>query len=186
MLKTSRGPVREALASLSQEGLIALERHRGARVAQLTDSDLHEIYSLRSQLERLAAEWACRNGTEGDFARMHQVLADFDDMATPRSPSAVASLDVAFHDSIFRAAHHEHLYRAWRGLRSQMFLYLVHKGALRQDVVRSWKPDHRKLFAAFDARDPRAAVALIGDHIEISFRRAQAASETPNEPASRR
>src|SRR5580700_4137455 len=38
-LDVSRGPVREALSRLSQEGLVVVDRHRGASVASLSGDD---------------------------------------------------------------------------------------------------------------------------------------------------
>src|ERR1700694_4324682 len=52
--QVSRGPVREALAQLEQEGLVILRRNRGAVVARLSRTDLEEVYSLRLALERVA------------------------------------------------------------------------------------------------------------------------------------
>jgi len=54
----SRGPVREALARLEREGLVVIERHKGARIASWGRSDVEEIFSLRLVLEQLAIEWA--------------------------------------------------------------------------------------------------------------------------------
>ena len=76
---------------------------------------------------------------------MAEVLSQFDKLARPLTRSAVAGLDVAFHDAIYQAAHHERLYQAWLGLRSQIFLYLVHRGALRADFAESWLKDHEDL-----------------------------------------
>ena len=120
-LNVSRGPVREALALLAQEGLVRMEHHRGTTVAQLDLNGVHEVYSLRTVLERLAAEWACRNATVEDFERMTAVLQQFDHLSRPVTASSVARLDVAFHDAIFQAAHHERLQRAWLSLRSQIW-----------------------------------------------------------------
>ena len=38
-LGVSRGPVREALMRLEREGLVTIERHKGARVASWTATD---------------------------------------------------------------------------------------------------------------------------------------------------
>ena len=86
-----------------------MERHRGATVAQLGLDAVYEVNSLRTALERLAAEWPCRNATPADFKRMAEVLGQFDNLARPLTRSAVAGLDVAFHDAIYQAAHHERL-----------------------------------------------------------------------------
>jgi DNA-binding GntR family transcriptional regulator len=170
-LNVSRGPVREALVRLSQEGLVRMERHRGATVAELGLDGVDEIYSLRTALERLAAEWVCRNATEADFKRIAAVLEQFDQLPQPLTRSMVAGLDVAFHDAVFRAAHHERLYRAWLTLRSQMFLYLVHRGALRHDYAHSWLKDHEDFLEVLMRRKPGNAVKMVEGHIEGTYQR---------------
>ena len=44
----SRTPVREALRRLQAEGLVDVERHRGAAVRRLSADDISDIYELRS------------------------------------------------------------------------------------------------------------------------------------------
>jgi DNA-binding GntR family transcriptional regulator len=176
MLSVSRGPVREALALLTQEGLTKIERHRGTTVAPLSVGELHEIYSLRSALESLAADWVCRNATDEDFAKIGAVLDGFDALASPPTRPAVAALDMEFHDAIFLAAHHERLYRAWGGIRSQIFLYLVNRGALRVDFALTWRGDHDELLQVLRQRKRVAARKFVELHIRGSYGRALAAS----------
>lgn len=54
-LGVSRGPVREALRQLEQEGLVQYERNVGCSVAQVSGQDIYEICLLRATLEILAA-----------------------------------------------------------------------------------------------------------------------------------
>ena len=54
-LGVSRGPVREALRQLAQEGLVQYERNVGCSVAQVSSQDIYEICLLRATLEILAA-----------------------------------------------------------------------------------------------------------------------------------
>ena len=54
-LGVSRGPVREALRQLEQEGLVQYERNVGCSVAQVSGQDVYEICLLRATLEILAA-----------------------------------------------------------------------------------------------------------------------------------
>jgi DNA-binding GntR family transcriptional regulator len=175
-LNVSRGPVREALVRLSQEGLVHMERHRGATVAHLGLDEVNEIYSLRTALERLAAEWLCRNATTSDFTKMAEVLGQFDKLARPLTRSAVAGLDVAFHDAVYQAAHHDRLYQAWLALRSQIFLYLVHRGALRADFANSWLQDHQEYLEVLMRRRRAQAVRIVEGHIEGTYQRLLAAN----------
>ena len=176
-MNVSRGPVREALVLLSQEGLVILERHRGATVAHLGLDEVHEIYSLRTALESLAAEWLCRNATDEDFERMADVLQQFDKLPRPLTRPAVAGLDVAFHDAVFQAAHHQRLYQAWHSLRSQIFLYLVHRGALRHDFAQTWLRDHLEFLEVLKRRKRGQAVKIVEGHIEGTYQRVLQANQ---------
>ncbi len=164
-LDVSRGPVREALSRLSQEGLVVVDRHRGATVAALSGSEVAEIYSLRTVLEELAADWLCTRATDQDFDVMEQVLAQFDELPRPLTRQAVAALDVEFHDAIFRASHHERAGRAWQALRSQLTLYLVQQGALAGDFTAAWRNSHQKLLEVLKTRERGLAVEAIRAHI---------------------
>ena len=59
----SRGPVREALQRLVQEGLLHSEPHRGVFVPVLTDQDVHDIYLAREALESAAVRSIISSGT---------------------------------------------------------------------------------------------------------------------------
>ena len=148
-----------------------IERHRGVTVAELGFDAVDEIYSLRTALERLAAEWLCRNATEEDFKRMAAVLREFDKLPQPPTRSQVAGLDVAFHDALFQAAHHERLYQAWLALRSQIFLYLVHRGALRPDFAKTWLKDHEDFLEVLMRRQRTQVMKTVEAHIEGTYQR---------------
>lgn len=172
MLQVSRGPVRQALFRLQQEGLVVHEPHRGATVCEVSPDDVAEIYSLRTALERLAIEEACRKANETDLSQMAAVLRRFEE--TPRieiSRKLVAEIDIDFHDGIFRAAHHKRLYRAWETLRSQVMMFLLLRDALPDDYLDSWHRDHLELLDVIGARDTARATAAIEHHIGQAHRR---------------
>ena len=52
----SRGPLREALRQLIEEGLVVTVPYTGTHVAELSVEDVQEIYSLRTVLETFAFE----------------------------------------------------------------------------------------------------------------------------------
>jgi DNA-binding GntR family transcriptional regulator len=54
LLNVSRIPVRQALRTLTAEGLVKMYPHRGAVVAELSREELEEIYFLRGVLEGVA------------------------------------------------------------------------------------------------------------------------------------
>src|SRR5215217_5541117 len=49
--KTSRGPLREALQALGEQGLISFARNRGAFVRRIALEEAEELYDLRAALD---------------------------------------------------------------------------------------------------------------------------------------
>lgn len=174
-LNVSRGPIRQAIFRLEQEGLVIHETHRGATVAQVSVEDAAEIYSLRRALEALAVTSACERANEADFAPLDAILMLF--QTVPRASMTrrrVAELDIDFHDALFRAAHHGRLYRAWEALRSQIFVFLLLRDGLPNDYLLSWYRDHARLLQLIKDRDKDAAAACIEQHIGGAYERLQA------------
>jgi len=93
--EVSNGPAREALRLLAAEGLVVIQSHRGALVAELSRDDIREIYDIRMVLWGLAARRACEKDDLG-LADMVQTAAD--EMKSERiiNGSAAAYLKVAF------------------------------------------------------------------------------------------
>ena len=169
----SRGPVREALLQLEQEGLVLLRRNRGAIVARLSRDDLEEVYSLRLALERLAAARAPRHGTEADFARLDAVLHEFRGATSsqPLTEQEAADQDVRFHDAIYQAAHHERLYASWNSIRSQVYVLLLGRNVAGPDFREDTYFGHLELAYLIRSRADERAVAAIEAHLQASYTR---------------
>lgn len=181
--QVSRGPVREALLQLEQEGLVLLRRNRGAVVARLSRADLEEVYSLRLALERLAAACAARHGSEADFSALDSVLHEFrgTDSSQPLTEQQAADQDVRFHDAIYRAAHHERLYAAWNSIRSQVYVLLLGRNVAGPDFREDTYFGHLELGYLIRARDESRVVAAIENHLRASY--AHVLASYPDESA---
>jgi DNA-binding GntR family transcriptional regulator len=80
LLGISRTPLREALKVLAAEGLVELLPNRGARVRQLNEEDLAELFDVMGGLEGLAGRLACENITDAEIAeieRLHYEMYGF-------------------------------------------------------------------------------------------------------------
>jgi DNA-binding GntR family transcriptional regulator len=176
----SRGPVREALLQLEREGLVLLRRNRGAVVARLARSDLEEVYSLRLALERLAVVQAVRHGTEADFATLDDILHEFrgTDSTQPLTEQEAADQDVRFHDAIYRAAHHERLYAAWNGIRSQVYVLLLARNVAGPDFREDTYFGHLELAYLIRARNEERVLKAIESHLAASYARVLASYPT--------
>src|ERR1700753_1067080 len=75
-LGVSRTLIRAALVRLQHEGLVEHERHRGARVRLVSESEAVEILETRSVLEGLAARLAAERATAEDVGGLKGILAE--------------------------------------------------------------------------------------------------------------
>ena len=75
----SRMPIRDALRTLSAEGLVEMTPHRGARVSPLTVEEFQEIYAVRMGLEGLAARLAAEQMTPAVLDQMAGALVELED-----------------------------------------------------------------------------------------------------------
>lgn len=176
-MEVSRGPVREAFVKLEREGLVIIERYKGARVAEWYRNDIEQVFSLRSVLETLAVEWAVRNATDEDIAAIEKVLEQYQTASDEGRPEAIAEVDLAFHDAVVAAAHHEPLSRAWESLRSRILSFLMVRMALRRDYVHEWEPDHRNILDMITQKRTDEAVESIRTHVHASYSRVLDAME---------
>ncbi|WP_167132624.1 GntR family transcriptional regulator [Paramicrobacterium chengjingii] len=177
-MSVSRGPVREAFVKLEREGLVVIERYKGARVVELYRDDIDQIFSLRKAFESLAVEWACKNATPAELDKLGRILDQFGkESAEQRTPELIADVDISFHDGLVKAAHHERLTRAWEGLRAQIYSFLITRMALRKDYDDTWEPDHRALVQLIAEKRQDEAIQHIQRHVEASYGRVVDAME---------
>ena len=119
----SRGPLREALRELIEEGLLVTVPYTGTHVISLSASDIREIYSMRITLERFAFEqaWDQRDDQFGpELQRRKAVLTAAIDAGDDRA-SIQAELDL--HSLVYEVSGHRLLQRAWLSLRGRLQLY---------------------------------------------------------------
>ncbi|MCZ4498362.1 MAG: GntR family transcriptional regulator [Marmoricola sp.] len=100
-LGVSRVPVREALITLHDEGIVENIARRGAFVALLSRLDIHDNYRILGMVSGLAAERAAGNLTAADLARLRDLA---DRMESSSAPVEQERLNFEFHALINRAA----------------------------------------------------------------------------------
>jgi DNA-binding GntR family transcriptional regulator len=65
----SRTPIREAIVSLEQEGLVEIRPHRGVFVASFSPEEIVEILRIEGVMEGLAASLAAQNLSEEEIKK---------------------------------------------------------------------------------------------------------------------
>lgn len=121
--QVSRGPLREAMRQLIEEGLLVTVPYTGTHVIDLSIEDVREIYSMRVALEIFAFEqvWSRRGPSfQTELKRRHRELTVAIDRGDDTA-SIVAEL--ALHGWIYEASGHKLLQGMWNSIRGRLQLY---------------------------------------------------------------
>lgn len=119
----SRGPMREAMRQLTDEGLLVTVPYTGTHVLQLTSRDIHDIYAMRICLEVFAFEqiWDRRDQTFSEALRKrHATLLQAID-AGDDIGSIDAELDL--HGLVYETCDNSILMSSWKSIRARLQLY---------------------------------------------------------------
>ncbi len=112
----SRVPLREALKILEGEGQVTHHPNRGYFVAELSISDLHEVYRLRALLEREAVTAAVANITDRDLSKIADLAKEVRTATSTGEVLAITAANRAFHFAIFELSEMPRLVRLLRQL----------------------------------------------------------------------
>lgn len=139
-LDVSRGPVREALHRLVQEGLLFSRPNRGVFVQELTVRDVAEVYEAREVIECAAAEIITRRSAaerEQTAARLTAVIERMQHALEAEDWARLGRTDLEFHTTMVRDAGNTRLVRAYSTLATEALICLSHfpEAYPRRDLV---------------------------------------------------
>lgn len=168
-LQVSRSPVREALISLADQGMIAFERNRGVRILQATASDLEEVFTLRLLLEVPAAYRAAQELETAGHERLRVALGTLEDFVGAPTLRQQQELDAGFHRVILEAAGNRRLASFVDTLRAHQMV----RGVSTAGKSREPADIHREHIAIYErvvAGDAKGAAAAMQHHLATSAR----------------
>lgn len=177
----SRGPLREAMRQLIEEGLLVTVPYTGTHVISLSVADVREIYSMRVTLERFAFEqaWDRRDTAfRRELKRRNDVLTTHIE-AGDDNASILAELD--FHGLIYEASGHRLLQQTWLSLRGKLQLYWA--AHHRANAIRGPKRDaHDSYMSAALGEDLNMMLAEIGNHMRRGAAQTEKFLSSPTPP----
>ncbi|WP_440065791.1 GntR family transcriptional regulator [Streptosporangium sp. OZ121] len=162
----SRAPLREALRSLGQQGLVEHLPRRGARVTELTRGDVDELFGLRDVLERYAVETALPLSGVHDMTALAEALEGMASAVRLDDPFSENEAHRRFHVALVALAGHRQLLMAYEPVILKLQLYMA--ANLRREAEQRAPSEgverHRRLFEAIASGDPATALDALSRH----------------------
>jgi len=167
-LGVSRTPVREALARLESDGLVAAEG-RSFIVPVLSDADVDEIYELRGLLEPAALAQVAESADPGTLARIAEALRAAEAANAKGDAEAFIEANARFHAAWPDLVTNRRLLRAI-ALNAGHIRYLrvltLNNVAARKAALAGMK----NILAALRKRDGERARRVMHEHLGVARR----------------
>jgi DNA-binding GntR family transcriptional regulator len=180
-LGVSRGPLREAMQRLTQEGLLVSVRNRGIFVAELSDEQVRDVYVARAAVERAAAGEILRRDPADAAERLRPVLATMAQASGAGDGTsagddgdgdddAVGRADLAFHQLLVELSGSPRLVRMHSTLltETRMCLRALRRTYRRPDARVA---EHRAIVDALEAGDVAGVDRLLVEHMDDALER---------------
>jgi DNA-binding GntR family transcriptional regulator len=171
-LGISRPPLREAMRILQQEGLIVTFPRRGAVVTPLSADDVHEIYTLRFALDRLAIELGIPVRDPKLLQPLRLALAGLERAAGTGDREQLLEQNINFHTAMCGLAAHRRLTQAYSALTLQLRLCMAMNLRLREQVHGNLEENvarHRVLLELAEQGKRKELLVAIAEHGDRTF-----------------
>lgn len=168
--KISRGPIREALNALKQEGLIELIPNRGGFVNSLSLKGAMELYDVRAGLAHTAGRLLanCISDEQiNELKNMHSLMAR---LISENDVKAFYRVNEKFHNLLFLATGNTALIQMYQIIEHRLCLYLQ-KEMRNSFVLKKSNQHHLEIVEKISNGDSEGAAASFEHHILIGKQR---------------
>jgi DNA-binding GntR family transcriptional regulator len=164
----SRGPVREAIRELENEGLLMVNPYRGTFVNEISTKELRQVLiPIRLILESRACTIALPNMTEANFQVIADIVKAMDAVATAGGDGALiklVDLDVQYHHYLMSLSDQYHTMQLWKTIQPRIRVGFYRLG-LRHTDFDEITIEHQILLDALRTRDIKILLPALEHHI---------------------
>lgn len=159
--------VREAIFELERIGLVERIPNKGAVVRMLRAVEVEQIYSVRAELEALAARQIPLPVDPDFLATLLRIQDDHSRAVAENDPRSAFRANMQFHEALFGGCGNPHLVEAIRTFAQKVHGVRSVTAADPQFLVRS-RDEHLAMIEALRVGDREALVRLCHAHLQPS------------------
>lgn len=158
-----RTVVRQALRAMAHEGLVSIERNRGAFVAKPSIKDAREVFEARALLEPQTARAAAERAKAEDVKALEKHIEEEHAALASDEAGRALKLSGLFHIEVARIADHQTIETFIRQLVSRSSLVIALYWQRRTALCESHA--HHALLDAFRRNDADTAEDIMKGHL---------------------
>ena len=162
-LDVGRTPLREAIRMLQREGLVISEPNRRLRIAELSATDMEELYVMRVALEGVATRITVPTLGSDGIAELEGLMAQMDHYMRNEDHTGFRGPHHAFHARLVVAAG-ERVTSMIAQLFDHAERYRVNFGATKPEIWVQRRAEHRAIVDACAEGDAELAVHRLIEH----------------------
>jgi DNA-binding GntR family transcriptional regulator len=151
--------VREALVALEHQGLVVRKANQGCVVTSLTRTEIRQLIRIRAELETLAVELAVESAPDLEIEKLLALTASMKDAAFHKDTQQFFTLDLRFHDSLWKLSGNSFLPRLLEQTLAPLLAFLYIRNLRRNleiDLMESAEA-HVEVAKAIMSRDKDTA-----------------------------
>jgi GntR family transcriptional regulator of vanillate catabolism len=178
MLGISRTPLRAALTTLAQTGLVSYESNRGFAVREFFFEEVAGAFAVRAELEAMACRLAANHMTDETNNKLARLVAQGDSLLAsgsllPDNLGEYRTMNVEFHTTVMQLSGNPWI---------TTFIQSLHNVPAASDRVIMWRDfdvirrshdDHHRIAHALSLRQGERAAALMREHITFALEHLQ-------------
>lgn len=166
----SRGPVREAVRLLEDQGLLEYKKNIGCVVKVLSKKELNEIHLIMSSLEKLALNLTSGQLKDERIEKIEKLvekLKGYEDLAEIEE---IIETDYEIHKQIVLNTENDKLFQLWDSMKSNYYaLYFTVLNKNYNILNRIYKK-HLRLLNVLKEKDLEKSIEEITEHYESPYR----------------
>lgn len=157
----SRGPIRDVLLQLAQEGLVISKNNVGSFVNSQLSPELQSLMiDIRRRIEEHAMKMLKNKLEESDFDYLENVLERLKDSFSAQDFTSVTKTDIEFHHYLVEKAGGDDLVNIWHSVVMRMRMNYQ-----RVDSPKDCENEHKAILEALRSGDTRGAVKAVKNNI---------------------
>lgn len=165
LLNTSRTPVREALRDLIKEGLISVIPRKGMSIRKVSESEVEQIFLLRSTIEGEVVKKVTREFAPRQLAQLKSICDQQREAMQAEDDLLFIHLDQKFHTTLVKFSKYELIEQILLNLHNLSQLIGL-KAIKKRNRMEEVLEEHLAILENMENRNEEQAVLSMSEHLQ--------------------